>query len=362
MATIRYLFGNLDTREILVELPLTSVSVNTKLNEWGTFRGTFHLDTSGVDNADAVAGTTPGRSFVVVERDDVPIWDGIVWTRTYDSQSKALSLTGRSYEAYAETQLIDVDFSRESIEQRNIFCDLWSAMQAPSNRNLGINVPAAFATVLPRSVNVLASEYKDYYQVMGSIADGVDGFDWTITTIRQNNQYVRNLRIGYPFLGTTDAAGLSFDYPGNIINYWETESMSGSGTNVYLLGAGEGTSMVVGTAVQQDLLDSGFKRYDLTISRKDVESQTQIDSLALQYGARRRAPVTVIKVVVKADLEPVFGSYGLGDTATLSIIDPKHPESITTSARVVAYEYKPQSDDTVDEVELIFEGDELNEG
>lgn len=357
---VRYLFGNLDTREIIAELPLTSVSMESRLNDWGTFRGTLRFDTTGINNSDIVAATTPGRSFLICERGDTPIWDGIVWTSVYDSQAKDLNITARSYEGYADRQLIG-DFSRTDIEQRNIFRDLWIDLQSTTSRNISINVPSAFSDVILRSVDVMASEYKTYLQIMSSISDGVDGFDWTISTIKQNNQYVRSLRIGYPVLGTTDAAGLSFDYPGNVTNYWKTSGISNAGTNLYLLGAGEGTEMKVGTAIQTDLLANGFKRYDLVLSRKDIDDQDQIDSMATQLGIVRRPPISVLKIFLKADLDPVYGSYGLGDTATVSIIDPRHPDGFTTSARIVAMTYRPQSDDTVEQAELIFEGDDLNE-
>lgn len=362
MTTVRYMFGSLDNRQIIAELPLVSVSMSNKLNDWGTFRGTMYYDSTGIDNADVAAATIPGRSFLVVEKDDVPIWDGIVWGSSYNSDSKVLNITGRTYEAYADKQIIDVDFIRTAYEQRNIMRELWSALQGPASRNIGIEIPSVFPTVVPRDISVLASEYKTFLQMMSSVADGDNGFDWTIKTIKQNNQYYRQLQIGYPFLGTVDAAGLSFDYPGNVVNYYETSNITSGGTHLFLLGAGEGADMVVGSAVQSDLLATGFKRYDIVVSRKDIEEQFTLNSVAAQLGKTRRAPVKILKVFLKADLEPQFGSYGLGDTATVSIIDPKHPVGLTASARIVAWEYKPQSDDTTDQAELIFEGDDLNDG
>jgi hypothetical protein len=360
MVALKYLFGDLSTREIIAELPLTSVSMNKKLNEFGVFRGTIYLDSSGISNYDVAAATMPGRNFIVVERGDTPIWEGIVWTSSYESQGKSLNLTARTYEAFADKQIMG-DFERIATEQRNIFRDLWMELQTPTERNLSINIPTTFADMVLRTVTVYGNEYKTYLQVMNSIADGADGFDWTIDTIKQNNQYYRYLKIGYPVLGATDVAGLSFDYPGNITNYYKTSGVSSAATHLFLLGAGEGSGMVVGTAVQEDLIETGFKRYDVVLARKDVDSQGRIDSLAAQLGAIRRIPVSVIKVFVKADQEPVFGSYALGDAATLSIIDPRHPDGFTSNARIVAWEYRPQSDETVESAELIFEGDDLNE-
>jgi hypothetical protein len=68
-----------------------------------------------------------------------------------------------------------------------------------------------------------------------------------------------------------------------------------------------------------------------------------------------------IKIQVKGDAEPIFGSYGLGDSSTVAITDARHPEGFQTTARLVAWDYTPQSDESVGEAQLVFEGDELND-
>jgi hypothetical protein len=359
MPAVKYLFGDLATGDIICELPMTSVSMDLQLNQWSMLRGTMRFDSSGIDNQDIVDGTLPGRTTITVVREDTPIWSGIVWTRTYDSLGKDLNLSARTFDAYAERVFVG-NFTRVAYEQRNIMVDLWNTMQTFTESNIGINIPSSFSTVVPRDLTVMASEYKNYYQNMTSIADGEDGFDWTITTTWENNEFVRTLRIGYPFLGTTSSAGLSFDYPGSILNYWKTDGMTSAATNLYVLGAGEGDAMLVGTSSLSELLQNGHKRFDLAISRKDISNQGQVNSLAAQLGMQRKPPLSTIKVMLKADIEPVFGSYGLGDTAILSIIDSRHPAGLQTSARIVAMSYRPQSDDSVEEVELIFDGDALN--
>lgn len=359
-AEIKYLFGNLATREITAELPLSSVAIDKKMNDIGNFRANFKLDSSGFDNTDVLNATTPGACFVIMERDDTVIWEGIVWTRAYQSQAKDVELTARTYESYADRQFILTNFERTDVEQRNIFIDLWNDLQSTSERNIGVSIPSSFPTLVTKTLTVQASEYKTYFQALSTIADGDNGFDWTIDTYKESNIYRRRVLIGYPKLGTTDAAGLSFDYPGAITNYYQTESMSNAGTHLFIIGAGEGDSMVVGTATQDAILAGGFKRYDVSISRKDITDQSLANSIAAQMGILRRPPMTFIKIFLKGDIEPVFGSYGLGDTATLSIIDPRHPNGMTVDARIVAFSYKPPSNDSIEEVELIFEGDELN--
>jgi hypothetical protein len=363
VTTAKYLFGDMRSGDVIAEIPLQGVSMDKQLNDWGVFRGTCALDESDLSNADIDEATTPGKCFVVCEVEDVPMWDGIVWTRTYDSEGKDLQLTARTYEAYMEKQVLS-SFARVNTEQLQIFEDLINNMQADPFRNLQLTLPPGPFTVFQaRDLTVLASDYKNYLETISNIADGNDGFDWTIDTSRDQDSgaYIRSIRFGFPVLGNPDAAPLAFDYPGNVTNYWRTDGVTNAGTNLFLLGTGEGADMLVGVGVQQDMLDAGFPRYDIVIPRKDVGIQANLDSMAAQMAKQRRPPYTTIKFATKADLEPVFGSYGLGDACTISIIDARHPAGYTKTARIIAWTYKPTSDDGTAEAILTFEGDNLNE-
>jgi hypothetical protein len=362
---IRYVFGNLRTGAVLEEIALYGVSPMTiKLNDWGSFGATFSLDQTGRSNADLVNAVIPLQSYVIVEREGIPVWGGIVWTAVHQSQSKSVQLSARSFEAYFERQKILSDFTRTDIEQRNIFRDLVNQLQADPNTNLGLSVPGSYPTVVAKTLTVLASERKTYTEAFSNIADGDDGFDWRIDVVKTaGGAYHRRLLIGHPQLGTIDPTGRHFEYPGNITNYYKTASGSESGTHVFIVGQGEGSSTILGTYVHQDLIDSGtWLRYDLDISKKQVTNAQLAQSLADKIGPQRRPPMKIFKVFVKGDLDPPFGSYGVGDSCTLVISDAMHPDTLQAPARIVGMAYKPPTGDDVEEVELIFEGDELNDG
>lgn len=359
MSGIRYVFGRLSDRSVLAELSLEGVSMSSLLNDWGTFRATVRLDATGVDNLDVINATVPGGCFLVAERDEKVLWDGIVWSRTYDSLGKDLQLTARETEGYASKRIAaDYSFSGDP---RNAMRDLWTVLQSDPYSNLGVNVPAAFTSMSTVDLALLQTDFKYYLDVMTALSDGEEGFDWKIVTTKDGYNYRRELKIGSPNLGTTDASGMSFEYPGNIFNYWKTDGLSDAGTHMFVLGDGDGSEVLVGTYVATDMLASGFNRFDVTYPRKDIDNLQLVQSFADQLGPQRRPPLSSIKIQVKGDVDPSFGSYGLGDRATVAIMDARHPEGIQTTARIVAWNYTPQSDDSADEVQLVFEGDELND-
>lgn len=364
MAEVRFVFGELRTGRVLEEIDLQGTSaITTKLNDWGSLKGTFTLDQSGKSNSDLVGAVVPGKNFVAVERNGEVIWGGIVWGYTYQSQSKTVQLSARTLEAYFERVRIRVDWLWTDIERRNIFIDLVNYMQLEPEYDLGLVVPSDFPDASLATVDIKAIDRQKMFNVISSIADGVEGFDWRIAwTKSETGYYLKTLLIGDPDLGNGDPTRLNFDYPGSIVNYYETTSMSEAGTHVSMVGAGFGDTLLTSEVIHQDMIDSGsWLAYDLDVSAKTVTDQIRLDTLAQKEAARRRPPMVVTKVFLKADADPDYASYALGDACYVNLLDAKHPNGVTSLARIVATSYTPPTDDSTEEVELIFEGDNLNE-
>ena len=232
-------------------------------------------------------------------------------------------------------------------------------MQSDTGSNLNIAVPGAFTDAVLKTVEVLATDYKKYDNVMTSLADADDGFDWFIRITKDGTLYQKELAIGYPTIGTNPFQGMVvLEYPGNIVQYYMTEPMSESGTNIFIFGEGEGSSMVVGLFEQTDMIASGHPRWDFSLSRKDMDSQEAVSGFAAQQGAVRKPPLPVIKLNTKANLEPEFGAFGLGDTCGIVIKDPRFPgNGIDLRKRLIKWELRPQSSDSVEEASYVFDGD-----
>jgi hypothetical protein len=360
MAEVAYVFGDLLTGAVIEEIPLQGVSM-TRAFGAGELRGSFQLDQTGKDNRDLLAATEGGRCFVVCERNGTPVWGGTVWTRTYQSQAKIFQLYCRAFEHYPEERFIlgtaEPVIEYTNIEQRNIFRNLWIHLQATANTPQ-VTLPASFPDAVLKSLTVRSYEFKTYRRVMDSVANGFDGFDWTIDTARVDGAYTKTLRVGYPTLGSV--LPLDFDYPGQILNYWQNDSMSERGTHIYGLGSGEGSTMLSQEVIHTDLLSTGFPRYDVDVSLKDINDATTLTSLAMQAAINRKAGVPIFTVEVKGDQEPEFGSYGLGDAVRLNFVDPRHINHIDQifTTRILGWEYYPASDEHVEFARLTFEGED----
>lgn len=359
MPAVTYVFGDILTGEVIQEISCSGVSMSRGFGQ-GELRAAFSLDQSGKDNRDLLAATQEGRCYVIAERDTTPIWGGIVWSRTYQSQAKVFQLYCRAFEHYPEYRFVRSNLTYTTQEQRNIFRDLWTQMTADAN-SIKVDIPGSFTTAVTKSLTVKTFEFKTYREVMDSVANGgpVDGFDWTIDIAKVGGVYTKTLRIGYPTLGATEP--VIFDYAGQILNYWQNGSMAKHGTHIYGLGAGEGSTMLNQEVIHSDLLSGGFPRYDVGVSFKDINSSSLLTNLTVQAADVRKAGRPIMTVEIRGTLEPEFGSYGLGDTVQIHFRDPRHPDPADRvfSSRILGWEYYPPSDNYVEFARLVFEGEDL---
>jgi len=365
----RYVFVTIRSEQIVEEIDLFGVYFSRQLGLQGSFTGSFAFDQTGKSNVDLVAATTPGYCYVVVERNDVPVWWGIVWSRTYQSQAKICQLSALGFEVYPNKQRMFNSYTATGTNVE-LFCGLWTDMQNSAlGRNINIQIPTLVAGPT-KTITVDALDQKYYGDVMDDLASAADGFDWTIDCVRQNDgTYLKSLRVGYPTLGVeSDSPDIvTFEYPGCILNYYQTESMSEAATNVRVLGAGEGSAMPIVDVSQNDMLTTGgWPRWDIDISYKDVADLPTIEQLAIQAAVNNKAPMPTYKITVKGDQDPIFGSYNVGDSCQLVITDPRNPSpgssvaGLAVPSVIIGYEVRPPSSDGVEEVNIILPGDVVN--
>lgn len=353
MAEVTYTFGDVFTGKVIEEIRLQGVSLNFKLSG-SDMRGSFHLNQPGKSNDSLISATIPGRCYVVVERDDRIIGDFLITSRTYQSQAYSMEFYGKGFRSYFDMRVANYNQSYVNTDQAQIFLDLLTqCLSDPNTPN--ITVPSFVATNILRTIDIKATELKSFGSIISNIADGDDGFDWTVDSTRNLNVYQRKVRYRFPTIGTNDTINTQvFEYPGNITNYWETDSVGSAGTTLFATGAGEGESMLITTVTHSDLLDSDFPRYDVVTSHKDVYDIDVLTSLAVQDALRYKATMPIIT----AEIKDAFYADLIGNTCRLIIKDPRHQDVLTKDTRVLAAEYYPASSDSVEMTRLNFEGDD----
>jgi hypothetical protein len=95
----RYFLTDLLTNNIISEVPFKSVSYERVNRRAGSFSGTipFVESTKGLDLYEA---TMPGRTGIYIMRNDVCVWGGIIWGRSYDVSNRQLTVDGAEFTSY----------------------------------------------------------------------------------------------------------------------------------------------------------------------------------------------------------------------------------------------------------------------
>jgi len=95
----RYFITDLLTNTVISEVPFKGVSYERTNRRAGSFSGTipFIPTTKGLNLYEA---TMPGRTGLYIMRNGVCVWGGIIWSRSYDVQSKELEVDGSELISY----------------------------------------------------------------------------------------------------------------------------------------------------------------------------------------------------------------------------------------------------------------------
>lgn len=97
--TYRYFLTDLLTNQVISEVPFKGVSFERANRRAGEFSGTipFLEATKGLNLYEA---TMPGRTGIYIMRNQVCVWGGIIWTRSYSVDSQELEVTGGEFMSY----------------------------------------------------------------------------------------------------------------------------------------------------------------------------------------------------------------------------------------------------------------------
>lgn len=361
MARYSYLFQEILTGQILGEMSVNGVTFDRALNRAGNMQGSVNLDNDLTPNDDILAMTEKGKNAIYVYRDDLIVWGGIIWTRTYQSQAKSLQFTAQTFESFPYRRNYRPGSARKYNEaQCSIIVKLWDILQQHSSATIGVefDVPLPADDVV-RQVNIYPWTFRSFGDIIQGITDFDTGPDYYVDVFEDQGLPRKRLTLGYPRLGATiSKTNLVIDYPGNVLNYYWTENASETATRYYATGDGDNAAMKVGVATDTARLGNNYLLTENINSYQGVTSQATISAHAAKDLKNGNISKVKHQFSLKADEEPEFGSYALGDDARVRIQDSRFPSGIDISVRVVGWSVTPSSSDSTEEVALILEGEE----
>jgi hypothetical protein len=346
--TYRYLFADLLTNDIIGELPLTGVSFNQQLNQAGTLTGRLLLSGLSGYEFNVDASTIPGRCVIYVDRDAEIVWGGIIWFREYNSGEQKLTLSAREFESYFERRRITADVVFTSVDQLTVAQSLFNTAQAAPNGNIGVIVPTNTSGVLVTRT-YYGYELKQVYGAVQDLSRALDGFDFLINCSYSGGEIIKTLELGFPRIGTvydvSDPFAVVFNFPaGNVVEYVYPEDGSIAANTIYGLGAGSNEGKLLATASDATKFTDGWALLEDQANYSDVTDSTLLTELTQGQVEALSYPPTTIKMVVPAFVDPVYGSYSIGDDARLIITDSRFPTGLDEVYRIVGLNIQPGED------------------
>jgi hypothetical protein len=341
MATYRYLFADLLTNSILAELPLTSVRFSQQINSPGNFSATLQLAGLQVNDLNVANATIPARTAIYVDRDGTLVWGGILWNREYSSKDQTLTLNANEFESYWNRRRITTDTVFTNTDQLTAVQTIVTNANAATNGNIGIAVGAETSGVLINRT-FYGYEYKTVLSAIQDLSKSATGFDFNIQVYYDSNgNPAKLLRLGYPRYGrkysTTSTSVPVFELPGNITEYTWPEDGSTAANYLYTLGAGSNPGKLIATAYDGTKTAAGWPLLEEQANYSDVSDLTLLANLATAQVSIVSYPPTTIKITMPPSLDPIFGSYEVGDDARIRILDDRFPNQLDTVYRIVAF-------------------------
>ena len=357
MATYRVLSLDVRTNAIISEIPVSGLSFSSVLNGVGDMQGTLHLPPGNTD-ADRYLATVYNdavdevRRQIVIERDDVIVWAGIIWASPYTDDNQARSVRAAETWSYFRRRTIGTRrtykaTSGASADQLKIVRDLINDAQAVTGGDINVTVGTETSGIY-RDASFEAWEFKQVAESIEKLAATEYGFDFAIDPAWSSaGALVKTLRLSYPRRGRTfEETGHVFEVGKNVISWdWPTDGTRYA-NRIHNVGAGEAENTLRATVsddAQLALAAAGGPGYPLiekVITNTDIKATGQLTAQARDELKTSAREVVLPSITVRADLDPIFGSYITGDSCRFICqphLSPRFPDGIDTYRRIVGW-------------------------
>lgn len=353
--TYRYLAYDLRTLTLLGELPLSGVTYSQVLNGAGELAATMPLTAvrqtaPGVyssKSAELIAATIPGRTVVCVERNGQLVDGYIIWTRRYDSKSQSVQLGGQSMWSYFRRRLIRSTTIFTGADQLLIARTLVTNAQSAAGGNINVTVGTETCGVT-RDRTYNSFDVKFVSEAVEQLAAVDAGFDFMIDVAYVAGAPTFTFRPSYPRRGRdATSSQLVFESGRNITEYTYPEDATAQANSVTLLGAGDGNTMLVSLQADTSNIDAGWPLLEASFAYKDILNQSILDAWAVSTVAARSNPVVVPTFTMLANVDPVIGSWIVGDYALFVVgsnpdrADPRWSGRASSVQRIVGFAASP---------------------
>lgn len=328
MADYRYLLCDAPTGQLLEELPLDVSSFGQQINGVGTLTGTLALG-----DIDPAVGwrqaTTPRRTLLIVLRDNIVAWGGLVMKRRAVKDSAASEIGAETIEGYLGRRRVKTDLTITSQDLFAIVREIIDTIQAVTpGGNLRITYPSTLSGQTT-SVTYLAKDRHKALDSINALAQLTPGFEYSVTWNRTGNVFTPGLAFVAPYL-SFGADPVLLEFPGTLAAPVDDPEDGADAPNA-LTGIGADAA---GSPLMYEAVDSGGELaggYPIFEDEVSLKEETDFGRLQTRTTTALQAKLNdhvVPQVELRApeqDTDLQFGDFPLGVGVRVRCTCPFHP-------------------------------------
>ena len=359
MAQDSYIAFDLRTGVIAAELPLQNVFYTTLLNGAGELRGELPMASPKSVGIDLAGAAEPARTGLVVDRDGVLVWGGLIWTDDFHASAGAWAVAGLELWSYFRHRLISDTKTYTAVDQLAIAQALVNYAQAKTGGNVNVAVGAETSGV-NRDRTYYGDEFKPIGQSIEELGAVEQGFDFAIDPVYDGSGNITfPLHLSYPRRGrVAPNTGLVFQYPGNVTDFRYPRDGTEMAVTSYTVGSGTDQNRPQVSSSLMSLIDDGYPLLDHSDVIVDDTSIANLTAHAVANEKARGGVVVHAELKVRGDQDPIIGSYVTGDDARVILTHPvRFPgpsdsldgldHSLDTYLRILGIQVTPRTEEVM---------------
>ena len=329
------LIRSLQNRTVLAQAPWSTLSYEARVNNAGGLTATVPTFDGGMTGL-----LLPGRVLVGVLRGSTPVWSGILWKRTLHGEGY-MEIDCDELLSYWDRRRIRRTFTFTQIDQGAILQTLVDLPQRDLYGGLGVKMSGNLVTGVLRDRTYIGAERKSYGDMIRNLLGVLGGCDMKSSPVLENGIWRDYFELGHPRLGRDiTQSRLVFMVGVNCtVESWEEDAAS-TATVTESIGSNpaDSTMPLISGYEAPFLYAGGWPRLEDTTSYTDVNDLTTLGQKAQADQAARSGAVLSIKIKVPdSTLDPVLGSYAVGDDCRLIVPPgPTFPSGYDIQQRIAA--------------------------
>ncbi|HEY7414786.1 MAG TPA: hypothetical protein VH593_06315 [Ktedonobacteraceae bacterium] len=338
MSDYTYYYTDLLSDDVLGEIPAMRCSYGESLNSEGKAQLTapLHAEVNGVQLY-KMSDLAPGNTGILIMRDGVPVFGGVLWSANAQLSDSTLQLQGLGYLSLFRRRFVRRTLGFSQITGPTIAAALIQyTTEDGGNADYGVDTTGAIAAGIGRDRTYYDYERKEIAGAIVDLANLRGGFDFRFVAQYMDDGLIhKRFTTTYPSTGRP--TGIHLAMGTNIEGMSVGVDATSLASRVDASGGGDAESTMIGTYAET----SAYPLFEDVISMSDNRSIDNLVDWAARRVARGRAPITGANITCRGD-DPPIGSYIPGDiimvTAQLGWCDLNNAMRIT--------EYNVEVDDT----------------